>query len=59
MLNILSWIKRKPKPTRLKLVLVEYSHANQLIKSDSRWRVAKEEDTNAAPRMVYLELLNI
>jgi hypothetical protein len=50
------WIKRLLGiKTREALRFVTYAEADALIKQG--WTIAKEEDTNHIPGMVYLELL--
>ena len=43
------------KSKRLELCFVSYSKADKLLRKDEGWQIAKEEDNNRVPKMVYLE----
>lgn len=43
----------KPRPRELQFL--PYAKADELLKSNTGWRLAKEEDTNQVPGWVYLE----
>lgn len=44
----------EPTPPR-ELVFVDYAHADQLLRENKGWNLAKEEDTNRQIGFVYLE----
>lgn len=51
------WARREKqlaKPKR-ELVLVDYFRADQMLKQNAGWKLAKEEDTNRQCGFVYLE----
>lgn len=48
---------RPPKRKRLELRFLPYAEADKLLRENSAWTLAKEEDTNRQIGMVYLERL--
>lgn len=52
---LLNWIRREAELKRLDLRYVRYNEADALIKSDPRWRIAKEEDRNSHIGYVWIE----
>lgn len=46
---------RKPKPKRLELKLVSYDEADAMLSAG--WTIAREEDANHIPCMIWLERL--
>lgn len=50
-----SLFKRKPALKRVELRFVSYRCANELMESESGWRIAPEEDHNKLYGMVFIE----
>ncbi len=53
---MMGWLTNlfRPAPPR-ELVFVDYRSADQMLRENSGWKLAKEEDTNRQPGFVYLE----
>lgn len=53
---MMGWLTNLFRPAQPReLVFVDYRRGDQLLKENSGWRLAKEEDTNRQPGFVYLE----
>lgn len=53
------WLRRLFRiPRRLELRLVSYAEADWLLQHEPGWRIAKEEDKNYLPLVVYLERIS-
>jgi hypothetical protein len=52
---MIGWFKRTFLKSARELVCVSYLDADRMIRENSEWRIAPEEDRNANKRVVYLE----
>lgn len=53
---MMDWIANLFRPAQPReLVFVDYNRADQMLKGNGGWKIAKEEDTNRQRGFVYLE----